>query len=132
VFPKLEEFIHEISESKGDKKILEEAETIEKRSNEFYKKSVRGILNKNYQNIFDILIEEEEGHLNLIMQMSDYMTLHGVWSGLEEYFVNWGGKEPDLALFTTSFLGAFRPYHPYQEAFRRPYQEAFRLLHRPY
>jgi rubrerythrin len=88
VFPKLEEFIHEISESKGDKKILEEAETIEKRSNEFYKKSVRGILNKNYQNIFDILIEEEEGHLNLIMQMSDYMTLHGVWSGLEEYFVN--------------------------------------------
>lgn len=88
VFPKLEEFIHEVSESHGDKKILEEAETIEKRSIEFYKESGVGILNNDYQKTFDILIEEEEGHLKLVMQMSDYMTLHGVWTGLEEYFVN--------------------------------------------
>jgi rubrerythrin len=88
VFPEMEEYLEEIKDSRGDEKILEEAEGIEKRSISFYKSSAGEVLNPDYQEIFKVLIREEEGHLKLIWQMSDYMKLHGVWSGLEEYFVN--------------------------------------------
>jgi rubrerythrin len=88
VFPELEEYMEEIREARGDKLILGEAEEIEKRSVKFYNDSAKGIENKDYQDIFRVLIKEEEGHLKLVEQMADYMTLHGVWSGLENYFAN--------------------------------------------
>jgi rubrerythrin len=88
VFPKLENFIKEVTDSYGDKLVLEEAEEIEKRSIAFYKNSGKEIENKDYKEIFKALVKEEEGHLALVQQMSDYMKLHGVWAGLEDYFVN--------------------------------------------
>jgi rubrerythrin len=88
VFPELEDFLETVKETRGDDRILEEAEEIETRSIRFYEESLKGTVNKDYQEIFKALIKEEEGHLKLVQQMSDYMKLHGVWSGLEEYFVN--------------------------------------------
>ncbi len=88
VFPEIEEYLEEVRESRGDKKILEEAEEIEMRSIELYKGALDGIENKDFKNIYNSLIKEEEGHLALVQQMNDYMTLHGVWSGLEDFFAN--------------------------------------------
>ena len=88
VFPKMEDFSEKIAESKGDEKILEEAEDIEKRSIEFYTSAMADVKDLDYRDIFNILIREENGHLQLVQQMRDYMTLHGVWSGLEDYFAN--------------------------------------------
>ncbi|RMF90606.1 MAG: hypothetical protein D6733_03330 [Methanobacteriota archaeon] len=88
VFPELEEYVEEIRDSRGDRKILDEAAEIEKRSIEFYREAGKDIENRDYQEIFRILIKEEEGHLALVRQMADYMVLHGVWSGLEDYFAN--------------------------------------------
>lgn len=88
IFPEMEEYLGEVKESRGDKKILKEAEEIEKRFIEFYKNSAKSITNQDYKEVFNILVREEEGHLKLIELMTDYMTLHGVWSGLEDYFAN--------------------------------------------
>ena len=88
VFPKLEKFIGKIKSATGDKRILEEAEGVEKRSIAFYKDMAKEIKNRDYKEVFNILIREEEGHLMLVRQMADYMVLHGVWSGLEDYFAN--------------------------------------------
>jgi rubrerythrin len=88
VFPEKEEYLSEVKEGRGDRDILEEAALIEKRSMQFYADSAKGIKNSDYREIFNILLKEEEGHLQLIEQMSEYMVLHGVWSGVENYFVN--------------------------------------------
>jgi rubrerythrin len=88
IFPKLGEFLEEVAEYRGDEKILEEAAEIEERSIQFYRDSAIGLKDEKNREIFNILIREEEGHLKLIEQMKDYMVLHGVWSGLEEYFLN--------------------------------------------
>jgi rubrerythrin len=88
VFPAVDEYLEKVKIGSGDQKILEEAEGIEKRSIEFYKGALMEMENGNSKDAFNILIKEEEGHLKLIEQMQDYMTLHGVWSGLDDYFVN--------------------------------------------
>jgi rubrerythrin len=88
IFPKLGEYLEEVAEYRGNEKILEEASEIEERSIQFYRDSAIGLKDEKNREIFNILIREEEGHLKLIEQMKDYMVLHGVWSGLEEYFLN--------------------------------------------
>ncbi len=88
VFPEIEAYLEEVQKSRGDKKILEAAEEIETRSITFYKGALDEVENKDFKDIFNILIKEEVGHLELVQQMNDYMTLHGVWSGLEDYFAN--------------------------------------------
>lgn len=88
IFPEMDEYLEEIRESKEDEKILEEAAEIEKRSIEFYSDSAKSVTNGDYKEIFNVLVGEEEGHLKLIELMTDYMTLHGVWTGLEDYFAN--------------------------------------------
>jgi rubrerythrin len=88
VFPEIEAYLEEVQDSRGDIKILEAAEEIETRSIEFYKGALDEVENKDSKDIFNILIKEEVGHLALVQQMNDYMTLHGVWSGLEDYFAN--------------------------------------------
>ncbi|GBE18963.1 hypothetical protein BMS3Abin16_01575 [archaeon BMS3Abin16] len=84
----MEDFSEKIAESKGDEKILEEAEDIEKRSIEFYTSAMADVKDPAHSDIFNILIREENGHLQLVHQMRDYMILHGVWSRLEDYFAN--------------------------------------------
>lgn len=88
VFPQLEKFVEAVKSERGDKRILEEAEGIEKRSITFYKDMAKEIKNKDYKEVFNLLIREEESHLMLVRQMADYMVLHGVWAGLEDYFAN--------------------------------------------
>ncbi len=88
VFPEMENYLEEVRDIKGDKKILEEAAEIEKRSIAFYRESGEGVKGRDSRKIFDLLVKEEEEHLKLIEQMDDYMVLTGVWSGLEDYFAN--------------------------------------------
>ncbi len=84
----MEEFISEIKDSQGDRKILEKAEEIEKRSIKFYTDTAKKVNTTSYKEVFNVLIKEEKGHLELVRQMADYMVVHGVWSGLENYFAN--------------------------------------------
>ncbi len=88
VFPDIEEYLEDVKAVSGDQKILEEAEEIEKRSIEFYTSAMDGVKDESHKDRFNILIKEEVGHLALVQQMRNYMTLHGVWSGLEDYFAN--------------------------------------------
>jgi rubrerythrin len=88
VFPAIGKYLEAVKAGTGDKKILEEAEEIEKRSIKLYKGALAEIESEDSREIFNILIKEEEGHLALVQQMNDYMSLHGVWSGLDDYFAN--------------------------------------------
>lgn len=88
IFPPLEEYVSEVRETSGDQKILEQAEEIEKKSVELYTQGMKKSNTEKDKKIFKILIGAEEEHLKLVSQMKDYMVLHGVWSGLEDYFAN--------------------------------------------
>lgn len=88
VFPELEEFISDVKDTKGDKKILEEAMEIEKRTVKLYENVLDNAMDDEAKKVFEVLVEEEKGHLELVSEMHDYMVLHGVWSGLDDYFAN--------------------------------------------
>jgi len=88
IFPKKAEFAETIKDDGTGKKILFEAVEIEKRSIQFYTEALNKVEKTLHKEIFTTLLNEEKGHLELVQQMSDYMTLHGVWSGLDDYFAN--------------------------------------------
>jgi rubrerythrin len=88
VFPEIGKYLEDVKAKRGDQKILEESEEIEIRSIKLYKGALDKVEKEDSREIFNVLIKEEEGHLALVQQMRDYMSIHGVWSGLEDYFAN--------------------------------------------
>jgi len=85
IFPKKEEFKEQMTSTKGDKKILDEAMKVEERSIEFYtncQSTFKGV----EKDIFSILIKEEEAHKAWLDYMKDGMEVHGYWYDLGERF----------------------------------------------
>jgi len=70
----------------GDKRILDEAKEVERKSIKFYQDAGTRVKDAEYKKIFELLVDEEKKHLKWLEFLSDYMNVQEYWLGTESYF----------------------------------------------
>jgi len=87
IFPEKEEYLKGVH-TQGDRKVLEEAKTVEERSIAFYQGFLERVEGEEYKKVFQALVAEEESHLEWVNFMMDGLEVYGYWYGLEDYMAN--------------------------------------------
>jgi rubrerythrin len=88
IFADKEEYEKKIEAGNTEKEILKEAKEVEERSIKFYGGCHQKVNETIYKEVFEMLVEEENKHLEWIEMMQSYMDVHGYWYDLYGYFAN--------------------------------------------
>ncbi len=88
IFSDKEEYKKKIKSGNAEKEILKEAKKVEERSIKFYNGCHQNVNEAIYKEVFEMLLEEENKHLEWVEMMQSYMDVHGYWYDLDSYFAN--------------------------------------------